>query len=160
MDVRQSKTYDTQIIQHFIPIKEGVKPYHQKLRKVHPSIEPIIQKELTKLLDAWIIYKVHHSMCVSNLVPICKKSREIRLCVDFQNMNCTSDKYKYLVLYMDNIMKIVSRAHMFPLMDTFSGYNQVLAVERDRLKTIFCTKWGMFTYRQMLFGLVNAGTTF
>jgi len=61
-----------QIIQHIIPLKEGVKPYQQKLRKVHPSLEPLIQKELTKFLDAQIIYKVHHSMWVSNLVPVCK----------------------------------------------------------------------------------------
>jgi hypothetical protein len=46
------KTYDTCIIQHVIPIKEGVKPFQQKLRKIHPTLEPLIQKELKKLLDA------------------------------------------------------------------------------------------------------------
>jgi hypothetical protein len=52
------KTYDTHIIQHIIPIKEGVKPFQQKLRKIHPTLEPLIQKELKKMLDAWIIFKV------------------------------------------------------------------------------------------------------
>jgi hypothetical protein len=46
------KTYDTRIIQHVIPIKEGIKPFQQKLRKIHPTLEPLIQKELKKLLDA------------------------------------------------------------------------------------------------------------
>jgi len=49
---------------------------------------------------------------------------------------------------------------MFSLLDILSGYNQVLVAEPDRLKTTFCTKWGMFAYRQMSFGLVNASTTF
>jgi hypothetical protein len=31
------KTYDTCIIQHVIPIKEGVNPFQQKLRKIHPD---------------------------------------------------------------------------------------------------------------------------
>ena len=36
------KTYDTNIIQHVIPIKSGVKPYQQPLRKMHPKLEPLI----------------------------------------------------------------------------------------------------------------------
>jgi len=46
------KTYETHIIQHIILIKEGVKPSHQKLSKLHPSLKLLIQKELTNLLDA------------------------------------------------------------------------------------------------------------
>ena len=77
------KTYDTHIIQHIIPIKEGVKLFLSKSRKIHPTLEPLIQKELKKFLDAPIIFKVSHSTWVSNMVPIRKKSREIKLCVDF-----------------------------------------------------------------------------
>jgi hypothetical protein len=32
------KTYDTRIIQHVIPIKEGVKPFQQNLIKIHPTL--------------------------------------------------------------------------------------------------------------------------
>jgi hypothetical protein len=55
------KTYNTCIIQHVIPIKEGVKPFQQKLRKKHLTVELLIQKELNKSLDVWIIFKVHHT---------------------------------------------------------------------------------------------------
>ena len=55
------KTYDTKIIQHVIPIKVGFKPYQQPLRKMHPKLEPLIQSEVKKLLDAKIIFKVRHS---------------------------------------------------------------------------------------------------
>ena len=48
------KTYDTNIIQHVIPIKSGIKPYQQPLRKMHPKLEPLIQSEVKKLLDARI----------------------------------------------------------------------------------------------------------
>ena len=75
------KTYDTNIIQHVIPIKSGIKPYQQPLMKMHPKLEPLIQSEVKKLLDARIIFKVRHSEWVSNLVPVRKNSREIRLCV-------------------------------------------------------------------------------
>ena len=51
------KTYDTHIIQHVIPIKIGAKQF-QQLRKTHPKLEPLIQNEVKKLLDAKIIFKV------------------------------------------------------------------------------------------------------
>jgi hypothetical protein len=86
------KTYDTWIIQHTIPMKKDVKPFQQKLWKIHPSLEPQVHKELKKLLDAKIIFQVHHSMWVANLVLVRKKIGEIHLCVDFQNLNKSSEK--------------------------------------------------------------------
>jgi hypothetical protein len=64
--------YDTRIIQHTIPLRPEVKPFQQKLRKFHPSLEPLMQKELKTLLDAKIIFQVRHSAWVANLVPIKK----------------------------------------------------------------------------------------
>jgi hypothetical protein len=77
------KTYDTQIIQHVIPIKEGVKPFQQNLRKIHPTLKPLIQKELKKLLDAQIIFKVHIQLGYLTWCPLGRSSGEIRICIDF-----------------------------------------------------------------------------
>ena len=52
------KTYDTCIIQHVIPIKIGINPFQQQLGKMHPKLEPLIKKELKKLLDPKIIFNV------------------------------------------------------------------------------------------------------
>ena len=101
------KTYDTRIIQHVISIKAGVKPFQQPLRKMYPKMEPLIQSEVKKLLDAKIIFRVRHSKWVANLVPVRKKSGEIRLCVDFINLNRASDKDNYPVLPMEQILQMV-----------------------------------------------------
>ena len=79
--------FDTQIIQHVIPMKSQSKPFQQKLRKMHPALEPTVKKELNKLLTARIIFPVHHTQWVANLVPVRKKNGYIRLCVDFLNLN-------------------------------------------------------------------------
>ena len=55
---------------------------------------------------------------------------------------------------------MVSGFELFSLLDEFSGYNQVLVEEKDRLKTTFCTNWGTFVYRRIPFGLINDGATF
>ena len=127
---------------------------------MHPKLEPLIQNEVKKLLDAKIIFKVRHSEWVSNLVPVRNKSGEIRLCLDFRNLNRASDKDNYSVPPMEQILQIVSSSELFSLLHGFSGYNKVLVVEEDRLKTTFRTRWGTFAYRRMHFGLINAGANF
>ena len=52
------KTYDMKIIQHVIPLKEDAKPFQQKLRKMYPLLEPLVKKELNKLLVAKIIFPI------------------------------------------------------------------------------------------------------
>jgi len=117
-------------------------------------------QELKKLLDAKIIFQIRHSARVANLVLDRKNSGETCLCVYFMNLNRESKKDNYPVLAMEQLLQIVSRSEIVSLLDGFSGYNQVLVSEEDRLKTTFWTKWGNFSYKRMPFGLINAGETF
>jgi hypothetical protein len=89
------KSYDTSIIQHHIPIKEEHKPFIQKLRRINPKLLPLIEKEIKKMYDAEIIVPLRFSKWVSNLVPTRKKNGEIRLCIDFRNLNKVSLKDNY-----------------------------------------------------------------
>lgn len=89
------KTFDATIVTHTIPLKPEAKPFRQKQRPVNALIEPLIFKEGQKLLSARIIFLVHHSTWVANLVPVRKKNEEIRLCVDFRNLNRASEKDNY-----------------------------------------------------------------
>jgi len=127
---------------------------------MHPKLEPTVKKELNKLINAKIIFPVRHTHWVSNLVPVRKKSDEIRLCVDFRNLNWASDKYNYLVPLMEQILQQVSGSKRLSLLDGFSGYNQVLMSPPDQLKTTFHTPWGTYAHRKMNFGLKNAEDTF
>ena len=49
------KSYDTNIIQHKIPIKEDQNPFKQKLRRINPMLLPLIEKEVKRMYDAQII---------------------------------------------------------------------------------------------------------
>ena len=89
------RTYDTGIIQHKVPLKLNDKPFRHKLQRINPILFPVIEKEVKKLLDAKIIVPLRYSSWVANLVPVRKKNREIRLCVDFSNLNRSSLKDNY-----------------------------------------------------------------
>ena len=84
------KVYDTKMIQHVILIKNDHKSFKRKLRRINPLLFPLIKKEVRKLFDAKIIVSLIFSKWLSNLVPIRKKNGEIRLCVDFRNLNRVS----------------------------------------------------------------------
>ena len=86
---------------------------------MHPKLEPLIHSEVKKLLDEKIIFKVGHLEWVSNLVPVRKKSGEIKLCVDFRNLNRASDKDNYPVPPMEQILQMVSGFELFSLLDRF-----------------------------------------
>ena len=106
------KTFNPQVMQHIIPIKQESKPFQQKLRKYHLSLEPTIKKELNKLLAARIIFPIQHTQWVANLVPVRNKKRDIRLYVDFRNLNKSSEKDNYPVPPMEQIIQKVSRSEM------------------------------------------------
>ena len=120
----------------------------------------MIEKEIKKLLDAKIIIPLRYSKWIANLVIVRKKNGDIRLCVDFRNLNKVSDKDNYPIPTMEKILQQVSGSEMFSLLDGFSGYNQVLVSKADQLKTTFRTPWGTYAYRKIPFGLINARATF
>jgi len=74
------KTFDTSVMQHVIPLEKDVRPYQQKLRKMHPNLERLVKN---RMLDAKIIFLVRHTCWVANLMPIRKKNGDIELCIDF-----------------------------------------------------------------------------
>ena len=94
---------------------------------------------MKKLLQAKIIVPLRYSDWVSNLVPIRKKNGEIRLCVDFKNLNRSSLKDNNPLLKMDYVLQKVTGAHRLSMVDGFSGYNQVAVEKEDQKKTTFTT---------------------
>jgi ribonuclease HI len=154
------KTFDTEVIQHKIPLNKDTKPFRQKLRSFNPLLLPTMEKEIRKLLDARIIIPLRYSEWIANLVPVRKKNGEIRLCVDFRNLNKCSRKDNYPLPKMEHMLQKVSGSRVMSFIDGFSGYNQIAVHPEDREKTAFTTPWGTFMYEKMPFGLMNAGATF
>jgi hypothetical protein len=141
-------------------LKHGLELFKEKLRQINPILLPVIKKEVKKLLDAKIIVPLRYSEWVANLVSVRKKNGEIRLCVDFQNLNKSSLKDNYPLPKMDHVLEKVVGANRMSMIDGFSSYNQIAMNEQDREKNAFTTPWGTFMYDKMPFGLMNGGATF
>jgi hypothetical protein len=97
--------FDPGLIQHAIPIKEGIKMVRQKQRPINPTLEETIRKESEKLLKVGINFPVKYSEWVSNLVPVQKSTSQIRLCVDFRALNRSSIKDHFPLPNMEMILQ-------------------------------------------------------
>lgn len=78
-------------------------------------------KELTKLIEGNTIYPIKHTSWVSNLVLVRKKNGEIRLCVDFSDLNKASLKDHYPLPSMEHMLQVVAGSEIFSLLDDYSG---------------------------------------
>jgi hypothetical protein len=151
---------DPAIVVHEIKTYPGAKPIWKRLHPVHPRKAATIKLEVEKLLKAGFIYPVALTEWVSNPVPIDKKGGNIRVCVDYRDINKACPKDNFPTPFVDQIVDDYAGSEIFSLMDGFYGYNQINIVPEDQHKTAFICPWGTFAYRKLPFSLKNAGTTF
>ncbi|KAG9442226.1 hypothetical protein H6P81_018080 [Aristolochia fimbriata] len=151
---------DPTIAIHKLAIKSGVKPVKQTQRQFRPVLVLEIEKEVDKLLKADFIREVKYPSWIANIVPVKKKNEQIRICVDFRDLNKTCPKDDF-PLPITELMEDATTGHeALSLMDGSSGYNQIRMDPKDEEKTAFRTPKGIFCYKVMSFGLKNARATY
>lgn len=126
----------------------------------HIVVEEQIVKEVQKLLVTGFIKLSQHLKWLSNIVPMKKKNRQIRCCVDLRNLNQACLKDEFSLPNMDLLKDSFAGNTMFSFMDGFNGYNQIRMAPKDAKKTAFKTPIGNFSYTVMPSGLKNAGATY
>jgi hypothetical protein len=91
---------------------------------------------------------------------VSKKDKTHQLCVDYRPLNIVTVKNKYPLPRIDLLFDQLIGAQIFLRIDLRSGYHQIKICEEDILKTTFSTRYGLYEYLVMSFGLTNAPTHF
>ncbi|GMP93460.1 hypothetical protein CsSME_00043281 [Camellia sinensis var. sinensis] len=151
---------DPDLVSHYLDVFPNSKPIKQAARKYHPDLEEKIKEEIEKLQQAGFIRPIQYPTWLANIVPVKKKNGQIRVCVDFRDLNKSCPKDEFPLPHIDTLVDTTSGHQMFSFMDGFSGYNQIKMAEEDAEKTAFRTPLGNFFYTVMPFGLKNAGATY
>ncbi|XP_074299880.1 uncharacterized protein LOC141631058 [Silene latifolia] len=72
---------------HRLTIRKGISPRKQSQRHFRTELIPKIEKEVNKLIEARFIREVRYPSWIANIVPVRKKNGQLRLCVDFRDLN-------------------------------------------------------------------------
>jgi hypothetical protein len=89
-----------------------------------------------------------------------KKDQSFRLCVDYQPLNAITIKNKYLLPRIDILFDQLTSAKIFSKVDLCSGYHQIKIRPEDVPKTAFSTRYWLYEYLVISFGLTNAPAHF
>jgi hypothetical protein len=114
---------------------------------------------LKELLDKGYIHPSSSPWgCPSLFVK--KKDQSLRLCVDYRPLNVITIRNKYPLSRIDILFDQLIGAKVFFKVDLRSGYHQIKIHPEDVPKTAFSTRYELYEYLVMLFGLTNAPTHF
>ncbi|XP_045820253.1 uncharacterized protein LOC123913526 [Trifolium pratense] len=163
---------------HRILLEDGSKTVRQPQRRLNPLILDVVKKEVTKLLQAGIIYPISDSKWVSPVQVVPKKSgltvvkneknelvptrvqNSWRVCIDYRRLNQATRKDHFPLPFIDQMLERLAGKSHYCFLDGFSGYFQIHIAPEDQEKTTFTCPFGTFAYRRMPFGLCNAPGTF
>ncbi|KAM2200491.1 hypothetical protein ACFX1R_000437 [Malus domestica] len=148
------------IVMHRLVVKPGTRPIKQTQRRYQSELIPQIEVEINKLIEAGFIREVQYPKWISNIVIVFKKSGQIRVCIDFRDLNDACPKDDFPLPIIEIMVDATTGHEALSFMDGSSGYNQIRMALEEKELTAFRTLKGIYYYKVMPFGLKNAGATY
>jgi hypothetical protein len=118
-----------------------------------------LKVQLNELLDKGYIHP-SSSPCGYPALFMKKKDQSLRLCVDYRPLNAVTIKNKYPLPYIDILFDQLAGARVFSKAGLYLGYHQIKIHLEDVPKIAFSTRYGLYEYLVMSFGLINVPTHF
>ncbi|XP_075083353.1 uncharacterized protein LOC142167094 [Nicotiana tabacum] len=141
-------------------IKKGARPIKQAQRRFRLEFIPSIEAEVNKLIEAGFIREVKYPTWISSIVPVKKKNGQIRVCVNFRDLNNACPKDEFPLPIPELMIDSTTGYEAMSFMDGSSGYNQIRMTPKDEELTAFHTPKGIYCYKVIPFGLKNVGAIY
>jgi hypothetical protein len=146
-------------IKFVIELVPGTAPIFKRPYRMTTNQLAELKEQLQELLDKGYV----HPSSSPWGAPMCfvpKKDGTQRMCVDYRSLNEVTIKNKYPLPRIDDLFDQLKGACIFSKIDLRSGYHQLKIRATDIPKTAFITRYGLYEYMVMSFGLTNAPTYF
>lgn len=80
----------------------------------------------------------------------------LRFCVDYRALNSITIKNFYPIPRIYEILTLLDKARYFTKLDVLSAFRRMQVAEGDKYLTAYRSRFGLYEYLVMLFGLTNA----
>jgi hypothetical protein len=144
---------------HRIELKEDSKPPISRLYPMSRDELLVLRKYLEDHLQKGFI-RASSSPISSPVLFVKKPSGGLRLCVDYRALNALSRKNQYPLPLIRETLDKMAKAKFFTKLDIIAAFNRIRIANGDEYKTAFRTRYGLFEYLVMPFGLTGAPSTF
>lgn len=134
-------------------------PIRTPIHRTSPAEDEALRKELLMMLDKGIV-RPSHSPWANPLVMVSKPDGSTRTCFDARGLNSITKRDAYTLPRADDLMSRFHGAKFFTTYDAAAGWWQVPLDESSIEKTAFLTKFGLFEFLKMPFGITNATASF
>ena len=118
-----------------------------------------IKKQLEELMEKGFI-RPSSSPWGCPTIFVKKKDGTLQMCVDYRPLNAVNIKNKYPLPHNDTLFNQLVGVKVFSNIDLPSGYHQIKIRPQDIPKIAFSTRYGLYEYLVMSFGLTNAPVFF
>jgi hypothetical protein len=118
-----------------------------------------LKKQLKKLLEQGFV-QPSASLWGSPVLFVEKKDGTKRMCIDYRTLNSMTIKNKYTLPRIEHLLDRLKKAKFFSKVDLRSGYHQMKIREQDIPKTAFTTRYDLYEFVVVSFGLTNAPAYF
>ena len=144
-------------LEFVIELAPGTAPISKRPYRMDPIELVELKKQLGELQAKGFIRPSSSPWgCSAIFVP--KKDKTLRMCVDYRPLNEVTVKNKYPLPRIDDLFDQLTGAQVFSKIDLRVGYHQVRIRPEDIPKTAFTTRYGLYEYTVMSFGLSFFGT--
>ncbi|WVZ76464.1 hypothetical protein U9M48_024440 [Paspalum notatum var. saurae] len=147
-------------IEFIIELLPGTAPIAKRPYGMAPIEQDEVKKNIDELLAKGYIRPSSSPWAFPVLLVEKKDTNEKRMCVDYRALNEVTIKNKYPLPRIDDLFDQLQGACAFSKIDLRSGYHQLKIRPSDIPKTAFTTKYGLYEYLVMSFGLTNAPAYF
>lgn len=141
----------TDLVKHSIDTG-NTKPIKQPPRRLPLAYAEEERKIISQMEENGIIRK-SRSPWASPLCLVVKKNGKVRPCVDYRKLNAVTNPDAFPLTRVQDCLDAVAGAKYFSTFDLTSGYHQVPMEESSIPKTAFVTKYGLYEFLSMPFGL-------
>ena len=147
-------------IEFLIELLPGTAPIAMRQYRMAPIEHEEVKKNIDELLAKGYI-RPSSSPWAFPVLLVEKKDTDVkRMCVDYRTLNKVTIKNKDPLPHIDDLFDQLQGACVFSKIDLRSGYHQLKIHPSDIPKTAFTTKYGLYEYTVMSFGLTNAPAYF
>ena len=146
-------------VEHDIELQPDSKPPAQSPYRMSYAELEAIKKQLAEYTERGFI-RPSSSPYGAPVLFVKKKDGSLRMCTDYRALNKITIRNQYPLPRIDELLDRLHGARFFSKVDLASGYHQVRIKEADVPKTAFTTRYGLYEFLVLPFGLCNAPATF